>query len=130
MEKENLQIYHAFCYCQSIFYFILFYFQFFYFKDLAKFSKKKEKLVEFTLEKKFHFFFFSKYVEICTKNTVANQFNNELLKSRNERSRFLFKTEDKIIREIYAVIRPVIYFFQFSDVGSLASIPISFPRGN
>jgi hypothetical protein len=130
VEKENLQIYHAFCYCQSIFYFILFYFQFFYFKDLAKFSKKKEKLVEFTLEKKFHFFFFSKYVEICTKNTVANQFNNELLKSRNERSRFLFKTEDKIIREIYAVIRPVIYFFQFSDVGSLASIPISFPRGN
>jgi hypothetical protein len=69
-----------------------------------------------------------------TKNTVANQFNNELLKSRNERSRFifkfLFKTEDKIIREIYAVIRPVIYIFQFSDVGSLDSIPISFPRGN
>jgi hypothetical protein len=130
VEKENLQIYHAFCYCQSIFFFF-FYFQFFDFKDLAKFSKKKEKLVEFTLEKKFQFFFFfSKYVEICTKNTVANQFNNELLKSRNERLRFLFKTEDKIIREIYAVIRPVIYFFQFSDVGSLASIPISFPRGN
>jgi hypothetical protein len=44
------------------------------------------------------------------KNTVANQFNNENLKSRNERSKFLFKflfkTEDKIIREIYAVIKP------------------------
>jgi hypothetical protein len=68
------------------------------------------------------------------KNTVANQFNNELLKSRNERSRFLFKflfqTEDKIIREIYACDQTSDIFFQFSDVGSSASIPIPFSRGN
>ncbi len=67
MEKENLQIYHAFCYCQSNFYFI---FNFFDFKNLAKFSNKLEKLVEFTLEKKLHFFFQS--IPIAQRESALN----------------------------------------------------------
>ncbi len=60
------------------FFFKFFFFQFFDFKNLAKFSNKIEKLVEFTLGKKIPvFLFFQKTLKYVYKNTVANQFNKE-----------------------------------------------------